>query len=324
MKINKTYRSLLDKSISSMLSAIEIYNKPNFKYREESFAILAVNAWELLFKACILRDNKYKLNSIYELAPANRKDGTKSTSRKKIVENRCGNPKSISIFNAIEKLDKGGKLPKNLKDSIDALIELRDNSIHFFNTDPITKQVQELGFACIKNYIAVIKKWDIDIDLSDYNFYLMPLAYIDEKKIVDATLTSETENYINLVKSKLAQIDTSDRDFDIAISIDIDFKKGNSFESIGVKYDPNGIPVTLSEENIKMKYPWTHAELVSQCRKRYCNFKQNNNFNNILRLLKSNDKFCHLRKLDIDNPKSPKKTYYNANILKELDNHYTK
>ena len=31
MKINPAYRSLFDKSVGSMLSAIEIYNKPNFK-----------------------------------------------------------------------------------------------------------------------------------------------------------------------------------------------------------------------------------------------------------------------------------------------------
>ncbi|BAW80716.1 hypothetical protein TAO_1346 [Candidatus Nitrosoglobus terrae] len=34
-----------------MLSAIEIYNKPDFKYREEIFSIIAINAWELLLKA---------------------------------------------------------------------------------------------------------------------------------------------------------------------------------------------------------------------------------------------------------------------------------
>ena len=33
MKKNPTYESLIDKSIGSMLSAIEIYNKPDFKYR---------------------------------------------------------------------------------------------------------------------------------------------------------------------------------------------------------------------------------------------------------------------------------------------------
>ena len=53
MKINKTYRSLLDKSVASMLAAIEIYNKPHFAYREDSFAILCVNAWELLRKPSV-------------------------------------------------------------------------------------------------------------------------------------------------------------------------------------------------------------------------------------------------------------------------------
>jgi hypothetical protein len=36
---------LLEKSVHAALSAIEIYNKPDFKYREESFSILLVNAW---------------------------------------------------------------------------------------------------------------------------------------------------------------------------------------------------------------------------------------------------------------------------------------
>ena len=47
-------RQMLDKSVSSMLSAIEIYNKPNFLYREELFTILIVNAWELFLKSKIL------------------------------------------------------------------------------------------------------------------------------------------------------------------------------------------------------------------------------------------------------------------------------
>ena len=64
MRINPTYRALLDKSVDSMLSAIEIYNKPNFKYREGTSAVLAINAWELLLKAYILKVNRYKLNLI--------------------------------------------------------------------------------------------------------------------------------------------------------------------------------------------------------------------------------------------------------------------
>ena len=69
MKINKTYRSLLDKSINSMLSAIEIYNKPNFSYREETFALLAVNAWELILKAHLLKCCNYNMRHLYQLEP---------------------------------------------------------------------------------------------------------------------------------------------------------------------------------------------------------------------------------------------------------------
>ena len=43
----KLYR----KAEAALISAIEAYNKPDFKYREETFSILALNAWELLLKA---------------------------------------------------------------------------------------------------------------------------------------------------------------------------------------------------------------------------------------------------------------------------------
>jgi hypothetical protein len=60
---------LLEKSVHAALSAIEISNKPDFKYREDSFSILMVNAWELLLKARILQRNKNKLESIYIVDP---------------------------------------------------------------------------------------------------------------------------------------------------------------------------------------------------------------------------------------------------------------
>ena len=46
---------IASKSLDASLSALEIYNKPVFNYREESFSILMVNAFELLFKAKIIK-----------------------------------------------------------------------------------------------------------------------------------------------------------------------------------------------------------------------------------------------------------------------------
>lgn len=57
---------LLDKSISAMIAAIEVYNKPDFLYRGETFSILAINSWELLLKAKYLKDNHNKMRSLYK------------------------------------------------------------------------------------------------------------------------------------------------------------------------------------------------------------------------------------------------------------------
>ncbi len=59
------HEMLMDNSLQAALSSIEIYNKPDFKYREQTFAVLNVNAWELLLKAKILKDAGDNLTSLY-------------------------------------------------------------------------------------------------------------------------------------------------------------------------------------------------------------------------------------------------------------------
>ena len=322
MKINKTYRSLLDKSINSMLSAIEIYNKPNFSYREETFAILAVNAWELVLKAFLLKKCSYKMESLYIMEALIKKNGEKST-RKKPKLNRANNPMTIGLFDVIKKIEeKGTSISENLKNSIEALVELRDNAIHFHNEKEISKELQELGFACINNYMNIIKFWNIEIDLSNYNFYLMPLAYIDSKIEASSITTDEVQKYVDFVKNKVNG--TKDDEYMIAISIDIQFNKSNSFDAIGMKYSPDGIPITISEEDIRVKFPMDTKKLIEKAKKRYSDFKQDKKFNNLMKIIKSNDKLCYIRQLDPENPKSNKKPFYSANVLQELDKKYTK
>ena len=325
MKVNKIYRSLLDKSINSMLSAIEIYNKPNFSYREETFAILSVNSWELLLKAILLKNSKYKMRSIHKLTFKKNKLG--KDSKIKIPElNRAGNARTISIIDVIKNLDNTNfKLDSTLQKSIFSLIELRDNSIHFFNANVISKELQELGFACIKNYINFIKSNDIDIELDNYNFYLMPLAYVDSKLDVKAILTEEASKYMDFVKNQVAST-VEGAEYDIAISIDISFEKSNSFEGFTMKYDENGIPITITEENIRRNFPLEYNDVTSKAKKRYTNFKMTKDFHKVMNVIKSNPKLYYKR---IFNPNStaeipPGKPFYSTNIWQELDKHYQK
>lgn len=322
MKRNKTYRSLLDKSINSMLSAIEIYNKPNFSYREETFAILAVNSWELILKAVLLKKCSYKMNNLYLMEPIIKLNGEKSI-RKKPKLNRASNPMTIGIFEVIKKIEeKGIKISENIKNSIETLVELRDNAIHFHNEKEISKELQELGFGCIKNYMNLIKNWGIEIDLSSYNFYLMPLAYVDSKVEASSITTEEVKKYIEFVKNKVSS--STEDDYTIAISIDIQFNKSNSFDAIGMRYAEDGIAITLSEEDIRSRFPMITKQLTNKAKARYSDFKQNMEFNELMKLIKSNEKLCYIRQLDPENIKSTKKPFYSTNVWKELDKKYTK
>lgn len=267
--------------------------------------------------------NKYNMNSIYFLETVKKKNGEPS-NRKKPILNKSQNPTTISISEAIKRIDNIERLPKNLVESVEAIIELRDNSVHFINEKTMVKEIQELGFACIKNYMSIIKRWELEINLQDYNFYLMPLAYVDSKIYAESITTSETKNYLDFVKSKLKTKDENDEDFDIAISIEINLKKANSFDALGVSYDQNGVKITMSEEDIKQKYPYTHAKVIENCKLRYENFKADSRFNTLMKQIKLNPKLHYMRKLDPDNKKSQVKPFYNTNIWQFLDGHYNK
>ena len=58
MEENNLIENFLNKSQEAFLMAIEIYNKPTINYRLESFAFFICNAWELLLKAKLLKENK--------------------------------------------------------------------------------------------------------------------------------------------------------------------------------------------------------------------------------------------------------------------------
>ncbi len=85
------------------MAAIEIYNKPDFYYREETFSILIINAWELILKARILQLSGNRISAIMEYERRLRADGSMSDMlyRKK---NRSGNHVSIGLFQAHDTL----------------------------------------------------------------------------------------------------------------------------------------------------------------------------------------------------------------------------
>ena len=115
-----SYR-MAKKSLNATLTALEIYNKPDSKYREEAFCTLMINAYELLFKAKILLDNQERINSLYIYE--NKKGKKDKILKQKIIKrNRIGQPYTIDINKCINNLHSKGFISNNLKDNINILI----------------------------------------------------------------------------------------------------------------------------------------------------------------------------------------------------------
>jgi hypothetical protein len=183
----------VQKAEAALLAAIEIYNKPDFKYREESFAILVLNAWELLLKARVLHLNGNDPKSLYVYETRQSKKG-KPTKKRYRKRNRAGNCQSLSLGQCIVTLEKkGAVLPAGIRRNLDAITEVRDNAVHYVAAGPLlAKQVFEFGTASVANFIRLGREW-FGLDLSKYHLYLMPIGFVAPPADADSIVVSTDE-----------------------------------------------------------------------------------------------------------------------------------
>lgn len=321
---------ILGKSISAMLSAIEIYNKPDFKYREETFSVLCINSWELLLKAKVLNLSGNRIASLIAMEYKTLKSGGRSKNKHKKT-NRSGNPMSVSLFEAYRIIteDYGVKVNRAVYDNLIALAEIRDNSIHFVNDDLLLAiKVQELGTASLQNYLHLVSDWFGNV-LGRYNFYLMPLSFFRGFDTARGlSLNASEKKLLEFIKKKEKEYDEGEdyEDYNLTLKIDVKFQKVKSSTGLPVQVtnDPNAPALQLTEEDITDKYPWDYQVLTTRLSKRYSDFKINQKYHKLRKKLEENKKLTHTRYLNPANPKGGRKILYNPNIQKEFDVHYTK
>jgi hypothetical protein len=320
---------LVRKSVAAMVSAIEVYNKPDHKYREETFAILALNAWELLFKAKLLEEEGNDIRSLYVYERRTLAGGSLS-QREYIRRNRAGNPMTISLGRALGTIEGKGLavVDPALRANLDALGEIRDNAVHLLNMSPdLSKAVQELGTATLQNYVTLIKEW-FNVDLSRFNFYLMPLSFFRDFETAKVLQLSAEESNIAKYLAKLhREHDTESSGEDgYAVVLELDVRLKRSALSTAARLvhgdDPDAMPVTFTEEDIRELYPWDYNDLTERLRHRYSDFKANNDYHSVRKPLLKDKRYVMSRYLDPDNPKSLKKDFYSPNILDEFGKHY--
>lgn len=320
-------RALADKSLEAMLAAMELYNKPNFAYREEAFSILAINAWELLLKARLLQLSDNRIGVILKYERRRRADGQMSEKLYRST-GRSGNHRSVGLFAAFDRLrdEFGDKVHVSARQNLELLSEVRDNAVHILNKGfDLSRIVQEVGTACLRNYLKLIWEW-FAIDLSQYNFYLMPLAFVGAGREVEiVTVNAAERKVLDYLTQKIsADIAKDADDFCVAMKVDLRFMRSKDANAapVVVSNDPNATLVRLSEEDIREKYPWDYDILTMRLRKRYSDFKANQKYHELRKPLEEDERFCKKRYLDPAKRAGIGKCFYNPNIVKEFDAHY--
>ena len=171
-------KELQDRAIQAMAAAIEIYNKPGMPYRSESFAILAINAWELLLKAKWLDLHSHKKNSLYVYERRQTKAGCRGRQRY-IKRTRSRTPFTHEAGYLAKQLVNGGKLDKSATQNIELMLEFRDCATHFYNENPVfNARLYQIGAACVKNFVTAAQEW-FERDVSEFGLHLMPLTMTD-------------------------------------------------------------------------------------------------------------------------------------------------
>jgi len=318
--------------VSAAVAAIEVYNKPSFTYREENFAILMINAWELLLKGRLLQNNDNKLKCLYILEYKMNANGLKS-KRKYPKSNRSGNAMTIGLNRAVElmKHDATNPLPDEVAANIVLLEEIRDNAIHFHNHHMgVSARLQEIGTASLKNFMQLAIVW-FEIDFTEYNFFLMPISFQHEADIVQSfSILPVRQQIANLMeflavtRKKFAK--TGEGDFNIALRLETRFVKAASPDSIKVQVtkEVGAAKIEISEEDMLKKHPLPYDALISRLKTRYSDFKVNKKFHHWMSQLKTQPQFCRIRLLDPTKPDGTRKSFFSESLIPEFDKIYTR
>lgn len=314
---------LAQKSVHAAVAAIEVYNKPNFLFREEAFSLLMTNAWELLLKAKWLADHGETLDSLFELVD----DGNGVKVPK---TNRSGNPLSHGATYLAAKLleDSHSGLEKGCYDNLLALVEIRDNAAHFINKDLyLGRRILEVGTASLRNYLLLATEW-FQLDFSGYNFFLMPISFYHG---FESAEPASRAVYPEQVQKLLAYLDgLAEQESDVgckqhvALRLETKLVRGKDAAALSFRWtdDPSAPMLTVREEDVLRNYPLTYADLTKAMRRRYQNFLENGTFHEIRKKLESETKYVIVRALHPGNPTTSKQRFYNPNILQEFDKHY--
>jgi hypothetical protein len=248
-------RRLVANSLSAMLAAIEVYNKPRMEYRDEVTTLLVVNAWELALKAALKKAKKpvfyrKRRNEPYRSLSA-------EDALKRVVENKLF-PKSID--------------DKALSTNIGALIEYRNRTTHLYAAD-----LAQIIYPFLQTSVLNYRDFMLDNfqkDLADsITWQLLPLGAKAPSQPVQflktdssSSAANEVQDFLNSLSKKLDQAEAGGADMHrVAAVFDIHLQatKAVTGADLVVRVaKEGGEVVVIKKTDPNLTHPFTATELL--------------------------------------------------------------
>ena len=108
--------------------------------------------------------------------------------------------------------------------------------------------------------------------------------------------------------------------FAVSLRIETRIVGNRAQDAVPIKHGrgPDAAKVELTEEALRQGWPHDYDEFVRRVKQRFPGVKQNQTFHNALKALCADGRLARVRLLDINNPKSNKKTYYSDAMVDSL------
>jgi hypothetical protein len=324
------YQALVEKSRAACVAAVETFNRASAPYREENFAILMINAWELLLKARIIKENGGKISSVYAREHIKLKNG-KYGKRTKVRLTRYGSPHTIGVVEARNLVAgyKKDKLEPIAAANITALLDIRDHATHFIAANAmLQKTLTELSLAAVKNYVLASQKW-FNISYADLNLAAIPISFGLDQKHLEAVAkapAADVTRFLAHIKTEENRLISTVSEYSYSVVVNFDIIRKAVDGSVTVKLAGPGekaeIVVSIDDDKLPPGFAWSFDQLVKAMRKRYSNFVQNDDFYKAKKKMEADKKLCYVRQLVPGKKKGITTRFYNPNILSAFDKIY--
>lgn len=296
---------------SAMLAAIEVYNKPTVEYREQTFALLMVNAWEVLLKARLVQQAGGKIEAIYR---------RENNSRRYRRHPQIKEPITLGLGQVLARAD----LPAAARDNIIGLEAIRNRAAHLGMLTPkAARAVLAFGTAGVQNFQTMSLKWFGEAPEVPH---LLPVGFLGDAKAARQAVVGSQRELLNLLAELSSTSDSSDSECAVVMHIDVQVNRGFSGGgTIGLTSDPNAPRVRMTVEEAMERFPTRYFDLITLLRSRYTDFKQNQQFNDHMKIVNADPQCAFERLLDPLMATGQKKRFYSPQaVFEHFDSHYTR